>query len=173
MLDAQRLGHPRDALVDLCVGDPTDLRLQREFEIFADGVARIERILLEHESHVALGRAPIGNIDPVDEHLPRGRLVEPGDQAQRRCLAGAGLAEQHEELAIGDVEIEVLQRAVAAEVLADALELDVGHDLASLCNEKCREDHSLTPSELPLAVSKKCACAGSILAKTRSPAALT
>ncbi len=33
--------------------------------------------------------------------------------------------------------------------------------------------HSLTPSELPLAVSKKCVWAGSSLAKTRSPAALT
>ena len=137
MLDAQRIGDPRDALGDLGVGDPTDLRLQREFEILADGVARIERILLQHQSHVALGRAPIGNIDAVDEHLARGRLLEPGDQAQRRRLAGAGLAEQHEELAVGDVEIEVLQRGVAAEGLGDVLELDVGHDLVRCGSQGC------------------------------------
>ena len=34
-------------------------------------------------------------------------LLEPGDHAQRRRLAAAGGADEHEELAVGDVEVEV------------------------------------------------------------------
>ena len=107
--------------------------------------------MLQHQRHVALGRTPSGDIDAVDEDLPIGRLVETGDQPQRRRLAGAGLAEQHEELAVGDLEVEARQRGVAAELLGDVLQFDMGH-------------YSLTPSDLPLAVSKKCACSGSMRA---------
>ena len=67
--------------------------------------------MLQHERHVALGRAPVRDVGAADGDLARGRLLEPGDQPQRRRLAGAGLAEQHEELAVVDVEVEVLQRA--------------------------------------------------------------
>ena len=154
------VGDPRDALGDLGVGHAAKLRLQREFEVLAHRVARVERILLQHQRHVALGSAPVGDVDAVDEDLAGGRLLQSGDQAQRRRLAGAGLAEQHEELAVGDVEVEVLQRGVAAEVLGDVLELDVGHDLASLGDETSAKIAAVTPSELPLAVSKKCAWAG-------------
>ena len=154
MLDAQRLGGARDAILDLGVGQPADLRLQREFEVLAHRVARIERILLQHQRHVALGRAPVGDVDAVDEDLALGRLFEPGDQAQRRGLAGAGLAEQDEELAVGDVEVEVGQRGVACRILVMFLSWIWAMVTA------------LTPSDLPLAVSKKCAWAGSIRAKT-------
>ena len=94
-----------------------DLRLQREFEVLAHRVARIERVLLQHQRHVALGRTPVADVGAVDEDLSVGRLFEPGDQAQRRRLAGAGLAEQHEELAVADVEVEVAQRAWSPNVL--------------------------------------------------------
>ena len=79
---------------------------------------------------------------------------------QRGRLAGAGLAEQHEELAVGDVEVEPAQRGVVAELFRDVLELDMSHQ-------------SRTPRDWPLAVSKKCACAGSMRAKTWSPALAT
>ena len=77
MLDAQRLGDARDALLDLGVGQPADLRLQREFEVLAHRVARVERILLQHQRHVALGRAPVGDVDAVDE-APGPRSAFPG-----------------------------------------------------------------------------------------------
>ena len=40
----------------------------------------------------------------------RVRPLEAGDQAQRRRLAGAGRPEQHDELAVGDGEVEVGRR---------------------------------------------------------------
>ena len=51
--------------------------------------------------------------------------LEAGDDAQRRRLAGAGGAEEGEELAGGDAEVDALQRAEAAVVLDDAFEEDL------------------------------------------------
>ena len=43
----------------------------------------------------------------ADADVAGARLVEPGDQAQERGLAAARRAEQHEELAVGDVEVDI------------------------------------------------------------------
>ncbi len=83
--------------------------------------------MLQHERHIALRRAPVGDVDAINEDLPGAWLFEAGDEAQRRRLASAGLAQKHEELAVLDFEVEVLQRGVAAEGLGDGFELDVGH----------------------------------------------
>jgi hypothetical protein len=66
-----------------------------------------------------------GQVDHVlsgDQHRARGRLLEPGDHAQRGGLAAAAGAEQGEELALCDVEIEVVNGDQVAERLGDALQ---------------------------------------------------
>ena len=40
-------------------------------------------------------------------------VLEPGDGAQQRALAAAGRADQHGELAVGDVEIDAAHRVNA------------------------------------------------------------
>jgi hypothetical protein len=47
-------------------------------------------------------------------------LLEPGNDAQRRRLARPGRPEQHEERALRDVEVQILQGMHIAEGLADA-----------------------------------------------------
>src|SRR5690606_19879838 len=123
-------------------------------------IARIERVLLKHQRHIALGRTPVGNVDAIDQHLPLSRLLKTRYDAQRRRLAGSGLTEQHEEFAIGNIEIEPPQRRVSTELLGEVAELDMGHQ-------------SRIPSDCPLCVSKKCVCVGSRRANTRSPAFAT
>ena len=66
-----------------------------------------------------------------------GRVLEPGDHPQRRGLAAPGRAEQREELAVGDVEVDVVDRdhrlgalAAPGEPLGDALERDGGGAVA-------------------------------------------
>ena len=54
----------------------------------------------------------------VEQIRPRGRLDEPGDHPQRRRLAAAGRAEQGHELAVGDVEVELVDGDGLAVVLA-------------------------------------------------------
>ncbi len=56
-----------------------------------------------------------------------GRILEPGDHPQRGRLAAARRAEQHEELAVGDLERQVVDRDDVAEALGHMVEHDPGH----------------------------------------------
>src|SRR5205807_9341576 len=64
---------------------------------------------------------------PFDQDRARVWRVEARDQSQGRGLAGAGGAQQDEEFTIADVQSEVVERRVAAELLVDVAQLDVGH----------------------------------------------
>ena len=67
---------------------------------------RVERVVLEHHGDVALARRGEGHVDAVDEHPAVVGDLEAGDDAQRRRLAGARGAEQREELARRDAEVD-------------------------------------------------------------------
>ena len=59
---------------------------------------------------------------------PDADLLEPGDHPQRRRLAAARRADEHDELALGDLEVEVTDRDhIAAVDLGKVDELDLGH----------------------------------------------
>jgi hypothetical protein len=54
--------------------------------------------------------------------------LEPGDHAQQRRLAAAGRADQHQQLAVGDLEVRVGDADVAVVVdLAQVIETDACH----------------------------------------------
>ena len=128
--------------------------------------------MLKNKRDIALGGTPVGDILAVDEHLSLGRLFEAGDDAQRGGLAGAGLAQKHEELAVGDVEVEIAKRGGRTVFLGDVLEFDMGH-LNRLVPKsevwRVPRRQRATPSDRPSSVLKKCACAGSIRAHNFSP----
>ena len=69
-----------------------------------------------------LVHAPAG-----DHDVARGRALEPGDHAQGRGLAAARRAEQADDLAGRDVEIDIVDRDERAELLGDLAELDGRH----------------------------------------------
>jgi hypothetical protein len=46
----------------------------------------------------------------IDQHLAGGVVFEAADDAQQRRLAAAGGADEGDELVVGDVEADVLQR---------------------------------------------------------------
>src|SRR3954447_18648074 len=52
------------------------------------------------------------------------RPVEPGDDPQQRGLARAGRPEQRQQLAIGDLEVDVVQRHEGAEPLYQVFKFD-------------------------------------------------
>ena len=60
----------------------------------------------------------------AEEHAPGIGELESGDDAQQRGLATARGAEQRDQLAVADVEIDTVQRPEAGEVLADVLDAD-------------------------------------------------
>ena len=75
---------------------------------------RIERVGLEHHGDVAVLRRDVVDQPLADADLAAGDLLQPGDHAQQGRLAAAGRADQHDELAVGDLEIDAVQDAAAA-----------------------------------------------------------
>jgi hypothetical protein len=71
-------------------------------------------------------------------------LLEAGDQAQRRGLAAAGRAEQREELALLDVERDLLDRLKGAEGLAHVVELDDGFGQEALLDARILRKEALS-----------------------------
>lgn len=89
---------------------------------------RIKRIVLKHHGDIPVGR--IGLIDhPVtDLHRAFGNILKPCDHAQKRGFAAAGGADQNDELAIPDVDIDVVHGAHAAMIiLANLTDFYRGH----------------------------------------------
>ena len=116
------LRRPRDALVDLARRDSGGcLRLQRELEVLAHRVARIERVVLEHQRHVALGRAPAGDVLAVDAgSCPASGFSSPAIRRSVVVLPAPVGPSSTKNSPSRDVEVEVVERRVAAERLADA-----------------------------------------------------
>ena len=65
-----------------------------------------------------VARREPGHVLVVEQDPPAARLDEPRDHPQRRRLAAAGRAEQRHELAVGDVEVELVDGDGRAVVLA-------------------------------------------------------
>ena len=81
---------------------------------------REKRVGLEHDAVVALCRRQAGDVAPGQFDAAGGLHLQPRDDAQQCGLAAAAGAQEADEFALRDVEVDALQRAEAAEVLADA-----------------------------------------------------
>ena len=107
--------------------------LEAEADILGDRQVRVERIGLEHHRDVALARREIVGEVAVDPKFAVGDFLEPRDHAQRRRLAAARRPDKHQELAIGDGEVERIHGDLAVVVtLGDAVEYDLGHRVPAL-----------------------------------------
>ena len=123
-----RLAHP---LVDL--GLRHLLQLEPERHVVEHAHVRVERVVLEHHGDVALLRRHVVDDAVADADRALRDHLEPGDHAQRRGLAAARRADEHHELAVGDVEVEGADRLGAVGVdLPDVLEDDLSHGPSSV-----------------------------------------
>ncbi len=66
--------------------------------------------MLEHEADAALAGAARQCVLAVEADLAAVRPVEAGDDAQQRRLAGARRAEQRQQLAVCDLQIDAVER---------------------------------------------------------------
>ena len=111
----------RQHLVDLAAGlRARDLAmLQRIDHVLPHRHMRPHRIGLEHHAEVAQPRrhqnAARGRRHDIaaDRNLAAGRMLEPGDAAQRRGLAAAGRPEQHDDLACRHGKADAVDRGPA------------------------------------------------------------
>ena len=100
-----------------------DLRLvgvfasfEREAHVLAHGHVRVQRVVLEDHRDVAVLRRALVDDLVADAQLALGDVLEPGDHPQRRRLPAARRADEDHELAVGDVEVEVLDGLEAVAV---------------------------------------------------------
>ena len=113
----QHLGDLRRRLVA-----PHPVAQQPVGDVLLDRHVREQRVGLEH--HVGrplVGRQP-GHVLPVDLDAPEGRRLEAREHPEQRRLAAARAAEQAEQLALPDVEADVVDGDEVAELLGDLLD---------------------------------------------------
>jgi hypothetical protein len=126
--ELDELQHRFDARVDL--GGRQSLAAQTERDVVENREVRKERVALEHHVHRPHVRRQIGEVVAVERDGSGGRRLEAGEHAKQRRLAAAGRAEQGEDLALGDVDRDVVDGAVAVELLdevGNAKKSVVGH----------------------------------------------
>ena len=104
-LEVEELGGLETRLARSSLADAGDL--QREAHVVGDGHVRVERVVLEDHRDVAVLRRHVGDVAVADEDVAVVDLFEAGEHAQGGGLATAGGADEDEEFAVFDVEVEL------------------------------------------------------------------
>ena len=86
---------------------------QAEGHVLEHRHVRVERVVLEDHRDVAVLGLELVDQALADPDLARRDLLEAGDHPQGRALAAARGADQHHELAIGDREVDAVDRGHA------------------------------------------------------------
>jgi hypothetical protein len=117
--EAEDLGGVVDFGVQLGFGEFPEF--EGEADVVADAHVGVEGVVLEDHGDVALlGRLVVGFL-AADVEDAAGDVLQPGHHPQRGGLAAAGRADQHHELAVGDVQGQVVHGVEA--VLVDLVDL--------------------------------------------------
>src|SRR5262249_47961661 len=96
--------------------------LEPEGDIALDREVRKQRIALKHHVDRPPVRRHARQVDAVEQHTAFLGRLEARQQPQQCALAAAGRAEESKELALIDVERQVVDRGYAAKPFADSLE---------------------------------------------------
>ncbi len=92
---------------------------QRVGDVVADIHVREQRVVLEDHRDAALARLRIRNVFLADRELSGGDALQTRDRPQQRGLPAAGGAEEREELAVRDLDVDTVDAAHPAGVLLD------------------------------------------------------
>ncbi len=125
VLEPEDPGGVTDALVDLRLRDLPEL--QPEGHVVAHAHVRIQGVALEDHRDVAILRRHVVDDAIADPERPVGDLLEPGDHPEAGCLAAARRSDEHHELAIGDLEVEIVDRGHVTVFLGDVVERNGRH----------------------------------------------
>ncbi len=131
LLDAEDLRCLLHAGVDLRLGGLAQLEAERHVVVHTH--MGVERVALEHHRDVAVLRRDVVHPPLPDEQVTLRDVLQPRDHAERRALAATGRPDEYQELAVLDVDVQVLNRrdVVAAVLLAYVLENHSRHARAS------------------------------------------
>ena len=95
--------------------------------VLGDGQVRVERVGLKDHGEVAIRRTDAGHVLTADDDAPGIGAFEPCKDAQERGFAAAGRANEGDELALGNGQVDTGQDRHIAKGLGDRGKLDLGH----------------------------------------------
>src|SRR5438034_4101512 len=94
-------------------------------KVLGRGVAAVQARLVGHHAEPRANLVQLfGQTEAVQRDVARVRTQDSAEAAQRRRLARAVLAEQHEDLALLDIEVHAVDGANVSKALAQALDPD-------------------------------------------------
>ena len=111
----------------LALGLRNVAHLHAEGDVLLDRHVRIEGVGLEHHGDVASARMKLVDPFAVDADVAVAHRLEPGDGVEECRFPAARWADEHEEIAFLDLEVDVFQHLDLAEALAQMLDLDERH----------------------------------------------
>ncbi len=115
--------HLADAGGDRSLGQA--FLLQPEGDVLLHAHMRKQRVRLEHHVDRALVRRQRVDGLTIQDDAPLGRPLEAGKAAQQRGFAAARTTEQREDLALANLQADVVDRDEAVELLADRVDAQV------------------------------------------------
>ncbi len=107
MRNLQRVSHTIHNLLLLLLGHLPDIQPKRD--IFTHRHRRIQRVRLEHHRDIAIFRRQVVHRLAVDLDLALRHGLEAGDHVEQRRLTAARAADENQELAVFDVDVDTLQ----------------------------------------------------------------
>ncbi len=110
----------------LVLADGARLYAQAKGDVFEHRHVAEQRVVLEHESDMALAGAVSQRILAVDPHLAGIGPVEACNDPQQRGLARTGWSKKRQQFALADLQIDVIQRSKCAKLLDDVFDFN-GH----------------------------------------------
>jgi hypothetical protein len=125
-LQVEDPGRVLHAPVDLVLGHLLDA--EAEGDVLVHREVGVQRVALEDHRDVAITRRDMVDDPLADPDHALAHRLEAGEHAERGRLAAAGGPDQHHELPVGDVQLEIRDGSCAVRVdLACPIERDAGH----------------------------------------------
>src|SRR5256885_38932 len=102
---------------------------ERVLDVVAHRHVRVEGVTLKDERHITVLRLEPNDAPAVDQDVAAIGILEPGEHAQRGRLAAPRRTNQYQELAVGDIEREMIDRrpVLGREALRHVGVLDARH----------------------------------------------
>ena len=125
--------HQREHLLDPCRAFAAAHGMQPEGDVVRHAQVREQGVVLEHHADAPVlgrhGKPRRRHHLPLQQDAAFAQRLEAGDGAQHRGLAAAAGAKQAGDAAAREGEGQVVDNALAAEAMVDAIDLD--HDVGS------------------------------------------
>ena len=88
--------------------------VHRQRHVLAHGLPGQQRIVLKHHHPVG---PRLGHLPPIDQDAAMAGLRQARQQVQQGALAAAGMADQRDEFALADLQVDVLEGHIAAAIV--------------------------------------------------------